>query len=181
MRTHRWHKKKIALVCIAGVILFLLARTRRNVIEFEFLVNQSDPMIVWEYVADFSNMKHLNPTILDFDIKSEKGNYDHWEYTAEYAEYLSQYPFIKNLSKGHFIVKPDGKDYIIRSEHRTCFISLFCLKSTSEFRFFSDDNKTKCTEFVEYECPSLLTAICTKEVTFQRSAIMENLQKQYLK
>ncbi|XP_046385686.1 uncharacterized protein LOC124155699 [Ischnura elegans] len=181
MRTHRWHKKKIALVCLAGIILFLLARRTRNVVTFQFVVNQSDPMVVWEHVADFSNMKHLNPTITGFDIIMEKGNYDHWEYIAEYAEHLSQYPSIKNLSKGHFIVKPDGNDYVILSEHRTCFLSVFCFKSNSEFRFARENNKTRCTESVDYECPFLLTSFCKKEVTFQRSAIMENLKNYYLK
>ncbi|KAG8238345.1 hypothetical protein J437_LFUL018281 [Ladona fulva] len=143
------------------------------------MVYHADPMVVWEYVADFSNMKQLNPTIINFDIISEKGNYDHWEYITEYTEHLSQLPFIKNNNEGHFIIKPDGNEYLILSHHKTCFFSYFCVKSDSEFRFSIDSGKTNCTELVTYECPSLLTSFCRKEVTFQRQAIKANLQQHF--
>lgn len=48
-----------------GILLFyiLLVYKMKHQVMFEAIVNNSDPKHVWEFVADFSNMKKLNPTM----------------------------------------------------------------------------------------------------------------------
>lgn len=58
----------------------------------------------------------------DFEVLTETGNFDHWEYSVKYTEHLSQTPSVKNTIYGHFIVKPVDKHYLIKSKHTTCFI-----------------------------------------------------------
>lgn len=67
---------------------------------------------------------------MDFNIIEDKGNYKHWEYTAEYTEFLSNFPSIKNKAVGKFIVKPEGNEYAIYSTHNTCFFNAYCCKSS---------------------------------------------------
>ncbi|GJQ68760.1 hypothetical protein Trydic_g17292 [Trypoxylus dichotomus] len=126
-------------------------------------------MIVWEYVADFSNMKRLNPTIIDFTILDESGNYDHWKYSVMYSEHLSHWPYLENHAVAHFGVKADEKNNVfhIESTHRTClFNGNFCVNSKSTFKFIKESTQdTRCQE----------------EVEFQRTAIMKNLQRRFNK
>ncbi|XP_069674060.1 uncharacterized protein [Periplaneta americana] len=177
----KWFKMRVLCVCLLAVSLYLVLRTRKQNVVFEATIRNSKPVEVWEFVADFSNMKMLNPTIIDFNILSETGNYDHWSYSAEYTEFLSSLPFIHNFADAHFNVKPmkDGS-YVIQSTHSTCFISrLACLSSESEFRFEPVDSNTRCTENVTYECPYVFGPLCHREVMHQRQAIMSNLKKHF--
>jgi len=133
---------------------------------------------------------------MDFNIIEDKGNYKHWEYTAEYTEFLSSFPSIKNKAVGKFIVKPEGSEFAIYSSHNTCFFNSYCcksqnflnntlpylyisfliVKSTSEFRFSSNSlARTVCKESISFQCPYFLTKLCTAEVMYQRATIRNNL------
>lgn len=59
---------------------------------------------------------------IDFNIKGESGNYDHWKYSVEYSEFLPKLSFIHHVTHAHFEVKPEGDSFIIRSNHSTCFL-----------------------------------------------------------
>ncbi|XP_014216910.1 uncharacterized protein LOC106645534 [Copidosoma floridanum] len=143
-------------------------------------VVDSEPKYVWEYVADFSNMMKLNPTIKEFDIIDESGNYDHWKYSVKYTERLSHFPIVQNTAHGHYSVKPKAVGFVIESKHRTCFLmGMSCLNSYSEFIFVPEGKSTKCIEKIDYECPLIFSSICRKEVTFQRQEIMKNLQSHF--
>ncbi|XP_054258235.1 uncharacterized protein LOC128983099 [Macrosteles quadrilineatus] len=176
-----WSKKNVILGCIVGFILWLMLRKQQYRAKFDALVRNSKPIEVWEYVADFSNMKRLNPTILDFTIEEESGNYDHWKYTVHYTEFLSNLPFMSNYAEANYQVKPLSEGtYIIQSTHTTCFYSsLACVNSVSSFTFEPKAESTLCTEDVIYECPTIFSKFCEREVWFQRHAIMENLQKHF--
>lgn len=50
-------------VIIATVAFYLLAKLRTYKHETSLILEKANPTDVWEYVADFSNMKHLNPTM----------------------------------------------------------------------------------------------------------------------
>lgn len=136
------------------------------------------PAEAWEYVADFSNMKTLNPTIVDFNIISESGNYDHWKYTVKYDEHLSHWPYLSNEAIANFDVKSTSDVHYINSEHNTCLFNWFCLKSISEMKFTKTENRNEVLveESIQYECPAVLSALCYREVKYQRNAIMKNLK-----
>ncbi|XP_018567311.1 uncharacterized protein LOC108907942 isoform X2 [Anoplophora glabripennis] len=129
-------------------------------------------------------MKYLNPTIIDFDIVEEKGNYGHWKYSTKYSEKLSHWPYLPNHAIAHFDIQGDSKThvYYINSTHRTClFMGIYCLNASSEFKFTNSNssNGAVCEEFVQYQCPSLLSEFCKREVVFQRKSIMNNLRKKF--
>ncbi|XP_048512650.1 uncharacterized protein LOC105683535 [Athalia rosae] len=178
----KWKIRTFAYVSaslFAFYVLFFYKKTHH--VSFDAIIENSEAEAVWEFVADFSNMKKLNPTIEEFHIVAESGNYEHWKYTAHYTEHLSHVPMIKNHAQSHFAVKPAGQDgFLISSEHRTCFFSTFgCLDSVSEFKFSGEGKNTKCIETVQYECPIIFSALCRKEVMYQRQEIMRNLQSHF--
>ncbi|KAK2575048.1 hypothetical protein KPH14_008789 [Odynerus spinipes] len=75
----KWKTKNIVaaifIICIF-YLLFIHKESYRT--EIEGVIQDTNPIKVWEFVADFSNMKLLNPLIEDFNIIAESGNYDHW-------------------------------------------------------------------------------------------------------
>ncbi|KAG5893164.1 hypothetical protein JTB14_000425 [Gonioctena quinquepunctata] len=179
-----WKKYRSLGVVTALLIFYWTIRTQNyehNTFVFLANVHPSKP---WEFVADFSNMKYLNPTITDFNIIDESGDYNHWKYSAEYSEKLSHWPHSLNTAVAHFNVKgsPKKDSYFIQSSHKTCFLfGLYCLTSVSEFKF-SHGNSSKgaaCEEYIQYQCPTILSSFCRREVIYQRKAIMNNLFKKF--
>ncbi|XP_076263668.1 uncharacterized protein LOC143198379 isoform X2 [Rhynchophorus ferrugineus] len=140
------------------------------------------PNDAWEFVADFSNMKYLNPTITDFIITDESGDYKHWKYTTVYNENLSHWPYLPNYSTAQFEIRsePEKEEYLIDSFHKTCmFNGFYCLNSISEFKFKRSNKGALCTETVIYECPRVFSSFCRREVEFQREAIIINLKNRF--
>uniref|UniRef100_A0A1B6CZB6 Uncharacterized protein n=2 Tax=Clastoptera arizonana TaxID=38151 RepID=A0A1B6CZB6_9HEMI len=178
-----WFRRRLVYGCILGIFVWLLFRHKNYTIKFEAVIDKSKPIEVWEYVADFSNMKKLNPTILDFSVEEESGNYKHWKYTVHYTEFLSYMPFIHNFARASFEVRPlTATSYIVESSHQTCFFTLYtCVDSSSKFVFEPETsrNGTKCTESVTYGCPIILYKFCEQEVWYQRKEIITNLQREF--
>ncbi|CAK9795399.1 hypothetical protein ANTQUA_LOCUS330 [Anthophora quadrimaculata] len=178
----KWKTKNVLYASLTLLIFYaLFIYKQKHQVLFEGIVKDSNPMHVWEFVADFSNMKKLNPTIEDFNIIAESGNYDHWKYSVEYTEHLSHIPIIRNTAHGHYAIHQDKHGYLITSKHHTCFFFKFgCFESISQFRFDRDGaNDTKCIETVQYECPIVFSPLCYREVMYQREEIMEGLKLQF--
>lgn len=179
----RWQSRKTFGILLGVLILYFTIRVRKYEHKTSVSLNVH-PNEAWEFVADFSNMKYLNPTITDFVITEESGNYKHWKYTTEYVEKLSHWPYLPNYSTAHFEIKATTNmdKYFINSYHRTCmFNGLYCLDSESEFKF-EKSNHTKgavCTETVIYQCPAMVSSFCRREVEYQREAIMSNLKDKF--
>lgn len=173
----KWKTKTIVVVFIVFCIYYVVfVHKTWSEAKIEGTIKHTHPIKVWEFIADYSNMKLLNTLIEDFNIISESGNYDNWHYTVEYTEHLRYIPFIRNFGRGDYSVKQEGEHYVINSNHVTCFFSMFCVKSTSEFRFEKHGDDTKCTETVQYQCPVLFNSLCSKEVEQQRRDIMKRLK-----
>jgi len=177
--------RRTVFLVLGLVFVYFLIRIRNYEHKIFVLIPKVHPNEPWEFVADFSNMKILNPTILDFTIIAESGNYDHWKYSTEYTEKLSHWPHLANYATAHFQVKASAKKdiYYINSVHRTCLImGFYCLDSESEFKFSKSNhtNGSICEESIIYQCPVFLASFCRREVLFQRTAIMNNLKKKFL-
>nr|XP_023018906.1 uncharacterized protein LOC111507783 [Leptinotarsa decemlineata] len=179
-----WRKYRSLGVVTTLAILYLIVRAKNYEHKaFVFLANVH-PSEPWEFVADFSNMKYLNPTIIDFNLLDESGDYGHWKYSLEYSEKLSHWPHSFNTAVAHFNIKasPKKDSYFIHSTHKTCLLfGLYCLNSVSEFKF-SHGNSSKgasCEENIQYQCPTVLSSFCRREVVYQRKAIMNNLFKKF--
>lgn len=135
----------------------------------------------------------------NFVITSESGNREHWKYSVLYTERLSHWPYWENKSTADFDVKRTSHNtdatFTVESLHRTCFlgglycrkyilggafgefckINIFSVHSRGEFRFNNVGDDTYANEVVEYECPPFFGSFCTREVVFQRKAIVHNL------
>lgn len=59
----RIFKKRIALVVGIAVALYILLHSRKQTVTYQTLIPKVNPKEVWDFVADFSNMKKLNPTM----------------------------------------------------------------------------------------------------------------------
>lgn len=103
---------------------------RYQTYESQEVLKNVKPEKVWEYVADFSKMKALNPSILEFKILSDHGNNDDWKYTVEYIENLTYWPYWRNKATGNYHVKKIIKNmkqiYLVESTHKTCFFGVYC-------------------------------------------------------
>lgn len=60
----KW-KTRTVVYGVLGALLFyvLFVYKKKDQVIHEVVVNNSNPKQVWEFVADFSNMKKLNPTM----------------------------------------------------------------------------------------------------------------------
>ncbi|XP_022910000.1 uncharacterized protein [Onthophagus taurus] len=184
MRNFHWKKRNVSYIITIFLALYLFFRRKTYEHEETLLLEKIKPVDVWEYVADFSNMKDLNPTIISFNIIDESGNYDHWKYSVEYSEHLSHWPYLENHAIGHYDIKGNHQNdvYFINSAHITClFGNYFCLNSKSSFKISNSRNGSMCQELIEYQCPAILNQFCFKEVDFQRKAIMKNLKLHFYK
>ncbi|KYN43530.1 hypothetical protein ALC56_01791 [Trachymyrmex septentrionalis] len=178
----KWKTRSILHSILGALLLYILfVYKKKHQVMFEGIINKSDPKLVWEFVADFSNMKKLNPTIEDFNVLDEGGNYDHWKYSVRYTEHLSHLPMIRNVAHGYYAVKPDNHGYVISSRHLTCFFLDFgCLESISQFRFeVHGVEDTRCIETVQYECPIAFSPLCHREVMYQREEILKRLKSEF--
>jgi hypothetical protein len=146
----RQSKRKYIFGICAVIFVYLLLFSRYQTFEYTEVLKNVKPEAVWEYVADFSKMKALNPSILEFKILSDHGNNDDWKYSVEYIEKLTHWPYWKNQSKANYHVRKTIKNmkqiYVVESIHKTCFFSAYCgelaqgslLKSSTQvvnFRF----------------------------------------------
>ncbi|KAJ8972983.1 hypothetical protein NQ317_019014 [Molorchus minor] len=180
----QWKTARTFGLCVGIFVLYLAIRVHNYEHKAFVFIPKTHPNEVWEFVADFSNMKYLNPTIVDFNVIEESGNYGHWKYSTEYSERLSHWPHLPNYAVAHFNIKasPNKDAYYINSTHKTClFFGFYCLDSQSEFKFTHSNtsNGAVCEESVSYQCPAFLSAFCKREVIFQRKAIMSNLNKKF--
>lgn len=119
---------------------------------------------------------------------------------------MSFIPLLTNVNHANYILKtsPNNDHYKIMSTYKTCFfkyaccnviISLpndllkilnniffkFAVKSKSEMTFSSDLNHggTKFRETIDYECPFILSFLCSRELAYQRESWMTNLKMVY--
>lgn len=129
----RQNKKAKYIIGICAVIfVYIFLFTRYQSFEYQEVIKNVKPETVWEYVADFSKMKSLNPTILEFKVLSDHGNIDDWKYSVEYIEKLSHWPYFLNKATGNYHVKKVIRDrkylYLVESTHKTCFFGVYCGK-----------------------------------------------------
>lgn len=133
MYSSRNKKQRMIIAIVVILILYCCLILPYYTTKQEAVIKNVKAEHVWEYVADFSKMKSLNPTILDFKITADHGNQNEWNYSVDYLEKLSYYPHWVNQNVGHFVVKSttiDGRQtYLIESNHKTCFFfNLYCRK-----------------------------------------------------
>ncbi|XP_015118234.1 uncharacterized protein LOC107041935 [Diachasma alloeum] len=177
----KWKLRTLGYLFLGIFVFYMIFLFKKNHhFVSEFTIKNTRAKSVWEFVADFSNMLKLNPTIEEFDIINESGNYDHWKYSVKYKEHLHHIPAVKNIAHGHFSIRQDGHSYKITSNHQTCFFEGFnCVNSISEFTFLQSEDDTKCVETIQYECPLAFSQFCYREVAYQRNEIMTRLTRHF--
>lgn len=128
-RSRNSNRKYIFGIC-AVIFVYLFLFSRYQTFEYQEVIKNVKPEAVWEYVADFSKMKTLNPSLLEFKIVSDQGNNEDWRYTVEYLEKLTYWPYWKNQGSANYHVRKVIRDrkyvYLVESIHRTCFFGVYC-------------------------------------------------------
>jgi hypothetical protein len=126
------NKRKYIVGICAIIFVYSFLFSRYQSYEYQEVIKNVKPKVIWEFVADFSQMKTLNPTIIDFKILSDEGNFEDWKYTVEYTENLSHWPHWINKAVANYHVTKVIRDrkyvYLVESEHKTCFYGIYCGK-----------------------------------------------------
>ncbi|CAG7729375.1 unnamed protein product [Allacma fusca] len=177
----RTSKKSVYVTLSVLLVYWFLLKKRRYTETFQVTIDSVEPKTAWEYIADFSNQMKLNPTMEEFEIVYEKGNYALWEYSVTYKEHFAKIPFFHNDNTAIFRVTPEIRKghyepYRIDSEHHTCIL-FYCLQTDAEITFEAgkDRQTTVMQERVTYECPPLLSPVCKLELKTQKKLIYEKI------
>lgn len=60
----RWKTRNVLYISLIFLIFYIFfVYKKKHHILFEGIIKNSNPIHIWEFVADFSNMKKLNPTM----------------------------------------------------------------------------------------------------------------------
>lgn len=59
----RWARRKLAVIVVCSVVLYYILSSSYSKYQIDTIIHRTKPEAVWEYVADFSKMKKLNPTM----------------------------------------------------------------------------------------------------------------------
>lgn len=60
----KWKTRNVLYTSLTFFILYVFfIYKKKHQVMFEAIIRDSNPIYVWEFVADFSNMKKLNPTM----------------------------------------------------------------------------------------------------------------------
>lgn len=129
----RWAKRRVFVTITIVLVVYYFLSASYQPYQISTIIPRTKPEDVWEFVADFSRMKKLNPTMyvsnttdlkgrnvringvcvffiipfarLNFRILADHGNFEHWKYTVEYDERLSHWPHTFNTAIGHYSVR----------------------------------------------------------------------------
>lgn len=183
VKRFQWKSRKsltlVAILLLA--IIFLRIKYYRYSTEIKLAKAKAET--VWEYVADFSNLKQLNPSIVDFLILNDSGNFETWHYTVQYKEVSSNWPYLTSATLAHFEVKHVNKlvqAYYINSNHTSCMaFGCICLTTYSSYDFTQQGNGVDVFELVNYQCPVIFSGLCRKNIEHQRELIARNLIKHF--
>lgn len=152
--------------------------------EFKERIENVQCRDVWDFMADFSNMKMLNPELKHFEILDEEHdrvNGD-WKYGVFYTEYFEHLPrFMENSAIGHYQVTKSDQNFVIKSEHVTCMIPIvnwYCLQTFAQQDFMTSNEDCFVQEDIRYQCPLFLVPLCRAELNSQRRKVLGNLQDQ---
>lgn len=63
MRPIRWNRNTIGVAVLLVVVIYWISSASKNTFETEQVLPHVQPASVWNFVADFSNMPLLNPTM----------------------------------------------------------------------------------------------------------------------
>ncbi|XP_069937855.1 uncharacterized protein [Cherax quadricarinatus] len=100
-------RRKLPLLLGCLLVIFLFVKKGKQLQEYELFIPGEDPRGVWEVVADFSNMPHLNTRIERWELLEEGGNYDRWHYgVITYESMVGGWLLGLNENHGQVMVEP---------------------------------------------------------------------------
>lgn len=63
MQTTRWNRRRLGIAAFILLGMYVVFSASYNKYEIDGTVRNASPEKVWDFVADFNNMKLLNPTM----------------------------------------------------------------------------------------------------------------------
>lgn len=63
MQTTHWNKRRVGIACILLLAVYLIFSASNNTYEADVTIKNVNPKVVWDFLADFSKLRQLNPTM----------------------------------------------------------------------------------------------------------------------
>lgn len=63
MQTTHWNKRRVGIASILLLVFYALFSASNNKYEADVTIKNVDAKVVWDFVADFSKMRLMNPTM----------------------------------------------------------------------------------------------------------------------
>ncbi|XP_071532981.1 uncharacterized protein [Panulirus ornatus] len=100
-------RRKLPLVLCCLIVIFLIMKRGKQQRHFEMFIPDQEPKAVWDVLADFSNMPHLNTRIQRWQLVEESGNFDRWTYrVVTYETMVGGFLLGLNENHGEVVVEP---------------------------------------------------------------------------
>ncbi|XP_069937866.1 uncharacterized protein [Cherax quadricarinatus] len=182
-------RRKLPLLLGCLLVIFLFVKKGKQLQEYELFIPGEDPRGVWEVVADFSNMPHLNTRIERWELLEEGGNYDRWHYgVITYESMVGGWLLGLNENHGQVMVEPlappnhyyHQEVYTTHSLHGLLIVKNY---GKTHFRRSNRDGQegTLVQQEVFSDCPLLFHYLCVFEINSGRQEFYKNLANWFSK
>ncbi|KAL7635436.1 UNVERIFIED_CONTAM: hypothetical protein RMT77_014505 [Armadillidium vulgare] len=183
-------QNKLLQITIFLIIVYFCFKKGSQRKSYKIFIPNVDPKVVWEFLADYSNVAKLNIRIVKWQLVNEdkivkrKSHFPVWIYNVvSYETMIGQFLF--GLNENHATIEVEEVDlatshFRITNMFKTySFRNLIKINNTSrmDFRKSTNDGKigTIFEEKIVMNCPLLFTFICNYETDRNREDFYRNL------
>ncbi|KAK3854946.1 hypothetical protein Pcinc_038619, partial [Petrolisthes cinctipes] len=181
----RRHKLLVSVGCL--LLLFLCVKKGKQVCHYELFIPNQEPKVVWDVLADFSNIARMNTRITQWQLVDETGDMDRWSYRLiTYEGMVGEWLFGPNVNKGEVVVEPVAPpDHYYRQEVyvTSSFRGLMTIHNSGTMNIHRSTSQqqgvpgTLLLHRTTSDCPLIFHWLCILETNFNRQVFLENLRK----
>ncbi|XP_050719058.1 uncharacterized protein LOC126999933 [Eriocheir sinensis] len=177
--------RKLHVVIMCLLVTFLYLKRGKQVRNYTLFIPRQEPKVVWDVLADFSNVAQMNTRIDHWELLDESGSLDRWSYRlVTYEGMVAQWLLGLNENRGEVLVEPVSPPdhyyiqevYLTRSLHGLLLIKN---QGTMHIRRTQQDGQagTLVVHDTVSDCPLLFHYFCVIETDLNRQAFLANLLK----
>ncbi|KAG7173657.1 uncharacterized protein LOC121860179 [Homarus americanus] len=182
-------RRKLPLILCCLIVIFLFVKKGKQLQQYEHFIPNQEPKAVWDVLADFSNMPHLNTRIQKWELLDESGNYDSWRYRViTYEDMIGGFIFGLNENHGEVLVEPvSPPDHYYHQEVYTTksLYGLIIIKNYGKMHLRRATEEgvtgTLAKQEVFSDCPLLFHYLCDVEMRLGREEFFKNLANWFSK
>ncbi|XP_071532982.1 uncharacterized protein [Panulirus ornatus] len=182
-------RRKLPLVLCCLIVIFLIMKRGKQQRHFEMFIPDQEPKAVWDVLADFSNMPHLNTRIQRWQLVEESGNFDRWTYrVVTYETMVGGFLLGLNENHGEVVVEPVSPPdhYHLQEVYTTYSLhGWLVVKNYGKMNFLRSNRGGHWGTLLKQEafsdCPLLFHFLCVLEIDLNRQDFQHNLAKWFAK